>query len=147
MNVTIAQKVVNIFNTYIHTGAGLPLPETVEDVTNLEDTTGIKFQATDPADLIGRYVIVRCRDAGVHAGWLVWYDGRSCVLVDSRRLWYWKPADGQKYLSGVAVAGLHQDSSLGAPLPRLLLTENCEIIGCTDAARDSIASHPTDTTR
>ena len=55
--------------------------------------------------MIGKYVIVRCRDAGVHAGVLESYNGRECVLTESRRMWYWKPADGQKYLSGLAIAG------------------------------------------
>lgn len=45
--------------------------------------------------MIGKYVIVRCRDAGVHTGYLESYNGREAVLTDSRRLWYWKPSDGQ----------------------------------------------------
>ena len=31
-------------------------------------------------ELIGDYVIVRCRDAGVHAGYLVDYEGRNVTL-------------------------------------------------------------------
>ena len=88
--------------------------------------------------MIGKYVIVRCRDAGVHAGVLVGNEGREVVLTESRRLWYWKPAGGKKFLSGVAVAGLDKSSKLGTALPRLHLTESCEIIECTDAARQSI---------
>lgn len=88
--------------------------------------------------MVGKYVIVRCRDAGVHAGVLVGNEGREAVLTESRRLWYWKPAKGQKYLSGVAIAGLDSASKIGAPLPRLHLTETCEIILCTDEAATSI---------
>lgn len=56
--------------------------------------------AADPAPaydngMVGQYVIVRCRDAGVHAGVLESHQGRECVLTDSRRLWYWKPAKGR----------------------------------------------------
>ena len=90
------------------------------------------------ADLVGKYVIVRCRDAGVHAGELVAHEGREATLKDSRRLWYWKPANGKKFLSGVAVAGLHDDSKIGATLPLLHLTETCELILCTDKAAKSI---------
>lgn len=86
----------------------------------------------------GKYVIVRCRDAGVHAGVLEANEGREAVLTESRRLWYWKPANGQKFLSGVAVAGLHEDSRIGQTLPRLHLTETCEIIECTSEATASI---------
>jgi hypothetical protein len=87
--------------------------------------------------MIGKYVIVRCSDAGVHAGVLESYNGRECVLNESRRLWYWKPEDGQKFLSGAAVAGLSRESKIGAPV-RIHLTENCEIIECSDKAEKSI---------
>lgn len=89
----------------------------------------------------GRYVIVRCRDAGVHAGVLKSRDGRECELGDSRRLWYWKPANKAAFLSGVATEGLHGDSKVGAAVD-LLLTEDCEIIACSEAAEASIRAHP-----
>jgi hypothetical protein len=89
--------------------------------------------------MIGKYVIVRCRDAGVHAGVLKSHEGREALLADSRRLWYWKPADGKKFLSGVAVAGLHRESKIGARLDLLHLTETCEIILCSEIAAKSIA--------
>ena len=88
--------------------------------------------------MIGKYVIVRCRDAGVHAGVLESYNGRECVLTESRRMWYWKPADGQKYLSGLAISGADEASKIGAALPRIFLTENCEIIECSAKAEISI---------
>lgn len=108
------------------------------------------FSAANPAPtaanspLLGRYVLVRCRDAGVHTGVLESIDGRTCTLTDSRRLWYWKPADGQKFLSGVASAGLDASSKVGAPLERIMLTENCEIIQCTTKAEASIRLAVTD---
>ena len=95
---------------------------------------------TSPAldnHMIGKYVIVRCRDAGVHAGILESHNGRECVLNQARRLWYWKPANNASFLSGVAVEGLHKDSKVGAPI-RVHLTENCEIIECTPSAQVSI---------
>lgn len=88
--------------------------------------------------MVGKYVIVRCHDAGVHAGVLKSYEGREALLQDSRRLWYWKPADGKKFLSGVAVSGLHGDSKVGTRLDLLHLTETCEIILCTETAEKSI---------
>lgn len=92
-------------------------------------------------DWIGKYVIVRCRDAGVHAGVLKAKDGRECELSEARRLWYWKPANKGAFLSGVATEGLHADSKIGAPV-EILLTEDCEIIACTDAAAESIRAQP-----
>ena len=97
-------------------------------------------QATPAIDckMIGKYVIVRCRDAGVHAGFLESYNGRECVLTESRRMWFWKPANGQKFLSGLAIAGAHEDSKIGVKLPRIFLTENCEIIECSAKSENSI---------
>ena len=85
-----------------------------------------------------RYVIVRCRDAGVHAGYLVSYKGREATLRESRRLWQWKPADNACFLSGVAAEGLHHDSRVGCPVD-IVLTETCEIIDCSAKARISIS--------
>ena len=85
-----------------------------------------------------RYVIVRCRDAGVHAGWLVSYSGREATLRESRRIWYWKPANNASFLSGVATEGLHPDSKIGAPI-NIILTETCEIINCSYTAKESIS--------
>ena len=103
---------------------------------------GEKNAPTINNKMAGEYVIVRCRDAGVHAGTLESCSGREAVLIDSRRLWYWKPADNKSFLSGVAVAGLHKDSKIGTTLPRLHLTETCEIILCTNEAADSIKKAP-----
>lgn len=97
---------------------------------------GASPQAIDNG-MIGKYVIVRCRDAGVHAGTLVSTNGRECVLSDSRRLWYWKPANDASFLSGVASEGLHEDSKVGAPVD-IHLTENCEIILCNAQSAKSI---------
>ena len=87
--------------------------------------------------MLGKYVIVRCHDAGVHAGILESHQGRECVLTESRRLWYWKAAKGA-FLSSVAVDGLSDESKIGKELPRIHLTENCEIIQCTSEAEKSI---------
>lgn len=94
-------------------------------------------------NMIGDFVVVRCRDAGVHAGVLEAYNGRSCVLSEARRLWYWKPADGAKFLSGVAANGLHSDSKIGVPV-QIHLTESCEIIRCSEKAAKSIRGHVSD---
>lgn len=88
--------------------------------------------------LIGKYVIVRCRDAGVHSGFLHSHYNRECVLLNSRRLWAWTPANGECWLSGVANVGLDPCSRIGMPVSRIHLTENCEIIECTDIAKKSI---------
>ena len=87
--------------------------------------------------MIGKYVIVRCRDAGVHTGVLEAHEGREAVLTSSRRLWYWKPAQG-KFLSAVAGTGLSPESKVGRAVDRIHLTEDCEIIQCSKVAEVSI---------
>lgn len=91
-----------------------------------------------------KYVIARSRDAGVCAGYLKSQskDGKQVVLVDSRRLWYWKGA-----------ASLHQLANEGVKYPAECkfpavlrsdhqMTEVCEVLGVTKAAQASIASVP-----
>jgi hypothetical protein len=91
-------------------------------------------------ELIGEYVIVRCRDAGVHAGFLVKWDGREVTLKESRRLWYWKAGGGEHSLSGVARHGL-SDGKIAGPVDLIVLPEACEIISTTSTARSSISEY------
>jgi hypothetical protein len=86
--------------------------------------------------MLKKYVIVRCHDAGVHAGVLKAYNEREALLTDARRLWYWKPLKGA-FLSGVAMSGLHDSSRVGTPI-KIHLTETCEIIACSAEAEESI---------
>lgn len=97
---------------------------------------------TDP--WIGKYVVVRCRDAGVHAGILKSYDGRACELAEARRLWRWRVKGNNGItLSDVATHGLDKkDTKLGNPVT-VLLTENCEIVACTQEAAENISQFPT----
>lgn len=91
--------------------------------------------------LIGKYVVVRCRDAGVHAGILVEYKDRTVVLKESKRLWYWKAAKNS-FLSGVAKYGITEESKTGDEINLIILTESCEIIECTEIAEKLIRSAP-----
>ena len=90
------------------------------------------------------YVIVRCTQAGVHAGILVSHDGPNVVLNDSRRLWAWRvPMGAPSFLSGVATHGLdHGASKVGTPLQGHRFTEASEVIPCSVIAERSIRSAP-----
>ncbi len=83
-----------------------------------------------------KYVIVRSRDAGVHAGWLVERTGTEVRLREARRLWYWVCAQGD-FLSGVAKYGLKPESKVGGEIDITVLGV-CEVIDCTETARESI---------
>ena len=86
--------------------------------------------------LVGDYCIVRCRDAGVHAGIVIDYNGREVRLKESRRLWYWKCLKGHS-LSGLAEFGAHEDSKFTA-VTEIIVTDACEIIKTSKEAEGSI---------
>lgn len=111
---------------------------TIGQAKELAALFGAKCEAQKISNgMIGKYVIVRCRDAGVHAGVLRGYNGRECLLTESRRLWYWKADNSSAFLSGVATEGITSESKIGVPVT-VYLTENCEIIECTEKAEKSI---------
>jgi len=85
-----------------------------------------------------RPVIVRARDAGVHFGKLVAYDGRTVWLEDSRRLWSWTANQGVA-LSGVAQYGIKADKSkIDTLVPSIVILDACEIIDASPDAAKSI---------
>lgn len=99
---------------------------------------GVQTQAQSNNPVIGQYCIARCYSAGVHAGTVVSVDGENVVLKDSRRLWSWKAKDGVA-LSGVAQSGLISDKSkVDVMNPTIYLTGVCELIPCSDKAKESI---------
>lgn len=96
-------------------------------------------------EVLGDYVIVRCRNAGVHAGYLKSRDAHVLTLENSRRLWRW----WSKFtLSGLAIEGVlkgkEDECKFACQLPRLDLTiyDVCEVIYCTEWARNSIQCIP-----
>jgi hypothetical protein len=95
-------------------------------------------QVADPHPFVGRYVILRCYSAGVHAGYLVSQTGDQAVLRESRRLWKWHAKAGIA-LSGVAVHGIiPEKSKLDTTLVEIALTGVIETIPCTSIAQESI---------
>lgn len=91
--------------------------------------------------LIGRYVIVRCSGAGVHAGTIKSRTPKEVTLVGARRLWRWRVKDNAGVsLSDLAVNGLDKkDTKISAPV-EVLLSDYHEIIICSQEAAESIAA-------
>lgn len=94
----------------------------------------------DKCGLEGSYVIVRCRDAGVHAGTLVSLNARTAILKNSRRLWYWKAAGDSHSLSGVATHGITAQSKIPAMIDTVVLPEACEVLSTSEKCKTSIAN-------
>ena len=111
---------------------------TVAEVRALLAAFGGGASVAQPHPFVGRYVILRCYSAGVHAGYLVSQTGDQAVLRDARRLWSWKAKAGVA-LSGVAVHGL-AGGKIDTLVTEIALTGVIETIPCTDVARESIAN-------
>ena len=87
------------------------------------------------------FVLVRSRDAGVHAGYLVRQTDTQVELRDSRRIWSWS---GAATLSELAVYGAKNGSKcrFGVKLPKLSIANWCEVIACQLAGQVMIEEQP-----
>lgn len=88
-----------------------------------------------------KYVICRGYYCGVHAGYLKEHNGNHAVLINSRRLWYWKAKEGIS-LSAVAQHGIKADNDLPETLPEIWLGDVYEVIPCTKEAASTIINAP-----
>lgn len=88
-----------------------------------------------------KYVIVRTYSAGVFAGELESRSGQEVVLLNARRLWYWK---GAASLSQLAMEGTKEPIGCKFPCPvnRVELLQVIEILDTTEAAKKSIEGVP-----
>lgn len=109
---------------------------TIGDAKKLATMFGSQ-QPEQPNPHIGKFVIVRTRDAGVHCGILKSASGRGCELTDARRIWRWR---GANTLNELANKGANETeyTRISEPVSSVVLTENCEVILCTQAAQDNL---------
>jgi len=104
---------------------------------------GIEYVRADTAAAQNKeglaYVVVRCRGASPHAGYLSEYDAatRTAILLEARRLWRWY---GAQTLSDLAQLGTGKpaDCKFNGPSIRVVLTEVDEIVTCSAAGMASI---------
>jgi hypothetical protein len=83
------------------------------------------------------HVIIRSRDAGVFAGYLVKKEGNEVQLKDARRLWFWS---GAASLSQLAMEGTSKPARCKFPIAvdEITVLGVIEIIPTTEKARKSI---------
>lgn len=89
-------------------------------------------------DLDGmKYVVVRSRDSGCHAGYLKERNGDEVTLINSRRLWMWQ---GAATLSQLAMEGVSKPSACKFPceVDEIIITGCCEVISARAKAQSSI---------
>lgn len=85
--------------------------------------------------MIGKKVLVRCRDAGVHVGTLEEIHGRSVRLTSANRIWRWS---GANTCSEIANNGINESSRIAETVSEIWLLEACEIIVMTELAANTI---------
>lgn len=101
----------------------------------------VKEEIVTPIDgtPVGLYCIVRCRDAGVWAGVVKEHNCKEVTIVNARRLWQWKAAEGIT-LSALSQYGI-ANSKIPAPVDIVWVEDACEIIPCTKIAENSIRNY------
>lgn len=94
---------------------------------------------------IGKKVIVRSGQSGVHFGELSQAYGESVELINSRRCWRWWSKDGIS-LSALALNGMDltklNDVKVTCAVARMIVTGVCEIIPCSETAIESFSGVP-----
>ena len=95
----------------------------------------IQTPATNTEGL--QYVVIRADRAGVFAGYLVEDNNEIVVLVDCRRIWYWK---GAASISQLAVDGVSKPDECKFPTPvgKIKIMGVVENINATEKSRESI---------
>lgn len=92
-----------------------------------------------------KYAVIRCRNAGVHAGHIKSRKGGVLTLVNSRRLWRWSSTAA---LSSLAIEGPYTgsgaDNRYEQTVPMLDLTDSdvCEVIYASKSAEKKIKEVP-----
>ena len=99
-------------------------------------STQPKQDAVNPA--IGKYCIIRCKLAGVHAGTVETMTSDILVLKNSRRLWQW---NSQFCLSEAAKFGINaENSKITSMIETVIIPihDIGEVILCTEVAQKTI---------
>ena len=86
--------------------------------------------------MIGKFVIVRTRSAGVHCGTLTNFRGTVTVLTNARRIWRWR---GANTLHELSLGGAETTwTRISEPVEEITLTESIEVIPCTEKAKKNL---------
>jgi hypothetical protein len=87
--------------------------------------------------LIGEWVIVRTRSAGVNFGKLLEFAGTTAVLFPSQKIWRWSGANTLHEVAEIGSPG--EQTRISKPAPReVVLPEVIEILLVSDQAKKSL---------
>lgn len=91
--------------------------------------------------MAGKTVIIRTESAGVWYGTLSDSSKSEVLLVNARRMYFFKTLDDGYTLSHIVLSGIHPDSKIQAPIEAVLL-QWIEILPCTDIAIATFNAQP-----
>lgn len=95
---------------------------------------------------IGKYCIIRTRNAGVIFGKVLDAGTGFVHMTESRRLWRHVSEDRSlSWYEGVAISGLGDESRISGEVERFI-NEDYELVLCTEKAINSIKSFKTNET-
>jgi len=85
------------------------------------------------------YKLFRGDRSGVFAGYLQSISGKTAVVLEARRIWYWT---GAASISQLAIDGTNNPGSCKFPeaVSKIQLTDVIEVLDVTEKARKSIDS-------
>lgn len=86
---------------------------------------------------LGKFVLLRTRDSGVHCGILVSQVGQTVELSEARRIWRWRGANTLNELS-VNGASMTDYTRISNPVESITILDGLEIIPCTDIAKKNL---------
>jgi hypothetical protein len=87
--------------------------------------------------MLGEFVLVRTRDAGVQCGTLQTLIDTVCTLADARRIWRWRGANTVHELSLRGAA--EEWTRISEPVPVIYLSQVIEVIPCSEEARKNLS--------
>ncbi len=89
----------------------------------------------------GQYVIIRAKEAGVFAGFLMTRDRDEVILTKVRRIWYWK---GAASISQIAAEGVKKprECKFSIPVGEQTILGVIEVLPCTESAMKNIQEVP-----
>jgi hypothetical protein len=97
------------------------------------DTTNIEAEKLNGLE----YRLIRCDRSGVFAGYIKKLDGKTVIILQARRIFYWS---GAASLSQLAIDGTSKPSECKFPeaVSEIMVTDCIEILNVTDKAKKSI---------
>lgn len=113
----------------------LTIGEAKELIKMLSGVGGANTTYSSPH--LGKFVLLRTRDSGVHCGDILSQVGQTVELRDARRIWRWRGANTLNELS-VNGASMTEYTRISEPVARITILDVLEIIPCTDIAAKNL---------